>query len=174
MERKPEERSLPEQVRDRFMLVDRMHHCALDRNVAQTGLHRSQFFMLLHVSRCPEPPSQKELAQAMSISPAAVAVTLGKLEAAGYIQRETASGDSRRHCVRVTEKGQALLDATRRLAFGVDEVMFRGFSEEELTQLFYGLAKMQDNLRALQEGRISLPDEPTFGPPPRCRKDDEK
>jgi DNA-binding MarR family transcriptional regulator len=173
MEPKQESRTMLEQARDRFMLVDLMHHCALDRNVAQTGLHRSQFFMLLRVSRCPEPPSQKQLAEEMSISPAAVAVTLGKLEAAGYITRETASGDSRRHRVCVTEAGRALLESTRRLAFGVDEVMFHGFSDAELEQLFNGLTKMQENLRALQEERLSLPEEPSIGAPVPCRKDDE-
>jgi hypothetical protein len=59
------------------------------------------------------------------------------------------------------------------LAFGVDEVMFRGFSDEELAQLFHGLTKMQDNLRALQEGQITLPEEPSLGPPMPCRKEDE-
>ena len=165
MEDRVYERTFPERVRDRFLLVSRLHHCALDRNASASGLHRSQFFMLNHLSRCENTPSQKDLAEVFEISPAAVAVTLKKLEKQGYITRESACGDSRRNEIRLTQAGRALLDSNRRLAHGVDELMFQGFTDEELHQLSHCLTKMYENLRGLQDGRLVIPHEPTFGPP---------
>ena len=167
MEERAYERTLPEMVRDRFIVVNRMHHCALDRNVSEVGLHRSQFFMLRHLAMSEEPPSQKDLAEAFEISPAAVAVTLKKLENQGLIVRDSAAGDSRRNEIRVTDAGRALLDANRLLAQGVDELMFYGLTEEELHSFSRSLTKMYENLRGLLEGRLSPPTEPTFGPPVR-------
>ena len=167
MEEFEDKRTLPETVRDRFIVVNRMHHCALDRNVSAAGLHRSQFFMLRHLARCTDTPSQKDLAEAFEISPAAVAVTLKKLEAQGYIVREVAAGDSRRNEIRVTDAAREFLDSNLRLAQGVDELMFRGLTEEELRLFSHCLTKMYDNLRGLQEGQLTIPPEPTFGPPVR-------
>lgn len=162
MEKRQYLRTLTEQARDRFIVVDRMHHCALDRYMADSGLHRGQFFMLNHLARCPSPPSQKELAEALVISPAAAAVMLKKLEAQGYILRDAAEGDNRSKVIRLTEKGSALISSHCLHARGVDEVMFDGFTEEELTQFSRCLEKMYENLRGLQEGQRAVPPKPSM------------
>ena len=155
-------RTLTEQARDRFIVVNRMHHCALDRYMADAGLHRGQFFMLDHLARCPSPPSQKELAGALEISPAAAAVMLKKLEAQGYILRDVAKDDNRSKVIRITAKGRERIFSHFRHARGVDEVMFDGLNEEELTQFSRCLTKMYENLRGLQEGQRTVPEQPSI------------
>ena len=53
--------------------------------------------------------SQKELSDAMRISPASVAVSLKSLERGGYVEKLSDEKDQRRKAVRLTDKGRAAL-----------------------------------------------------------------
>ena len=67
--------------------VMRRHHACIERRVADLDIHHSQHRLLLHLARFESIPSQKEIAETMGISPAAVAATLKRLEREGYIAR---------------------------------------------------------------------------------------
>ena len=99
----------------KFIALDREHHRLLEREVGASGMHRSQHAMLLYIKRCSHAPTQKELAELLLISPAAVAVTMKKLENAGYIERKSDENDSRRNSVSLTEKGEEILTNTKKL-----------------------------------------------------------
>ena len=70
-----------------FIKADIMHRRAIEQWATDAGMHRSQHRMLMYLTRCKGTPSQKDLAKHFDISPAAVAVTLKKLENDGYIER---------------------------------------------------------------------------------------
>ena len=74
-----------------LLLVTRLHHSEIERRIASLGIHHSQNRMLLRLSCGDGTNSQRELADAMNISPAAVTATLKALEREGYITR--AMGD---------------------------------------------------------------------------------
>ena len=63
--------------------VMRRHHACIERRVADLDIHHSQHRLLLHLARFESIPSQKEIAETMGISPAAVAATLKRLEREG-------------------------------------------------------------------------------------------
>ena len=67
--------------------------------------------------------SQKELAEHLGISPAALAVSLGKLEAGEYVAKEVSDSDSRVKTITITEKGRALVADSKRIFDGIDDEM---------------------------------------------------
>lgn len=130
-----------------FLYTDRLHRAAIEQALGDLGIHRSQHRMLFHLSRAGGELSQKALAEELDISPAAVAVTLGKLEAAGYIRRTADQGDGRCKTIAVTPEGEALLLAGRSAFAEVDLAMFAALSDEELSEFSSMLHRMQEALK---------------------------
>ena len=129
-----------------FITVNRMHHIQVERRVACLGIHHSQHRMLMYLSHCDAMPSQRELADAMGISPAAVTATLKCLEKEGYISREMTAEDNRRNRVCITEEGRRKVSESHAIFESVDSTTFDGFTEEELSDLRTLLSRMLSNL----------------------------
>ena len=130
----------------RFIRLDRMHRRAIEREVGEMGLHRSQHRLLMTLSHGEEMPSQAELARRLDISPPAVAGALGRLEKGGYILRTEDKEDGRNHKVRLTEKGESILKSTRQRFDSVDRTMFEGIGEQELKMFCDLVDRMGQNL----------------------------
>lgn len=137
----------------KFIALDREHHRLLEREVGASGMHRSQHAMLLYVKRCSHAPTQKELAELLLISPAAVAVTIKKLETAGYVERKSDERDSRRNSITLTKKGEKILLDTKKLIDVIDRRMFEHFTPEEYDVFTRCLDKMQNNLAEFEKER---------------------
>ncbi len=133
-----------------FIATDKLHRRAIERRATEIGLHRSQHRMLMYLSRCDTTPSQKDLAEHFDISPAAVAVTLKKLESDGYIERGKCScrQDSRFNEIKITELGRDATLQSIKYFKHIDELSFKDFSDSELEELISLLNRMQDNLRS--------------------------
>ena len=129
-----------------FVCVSHMHHAAIEGKVSKLGFHHSQHRMLMHLARYEHIPSQRELAEAMGISPAAVTTTLKRLEKEGYISRSVTDEDNRRNEIRITDEGLAAIKESRALFEAVDNGMFRGISEEELRSFTDILERIKENL----------------------------
>ena len=91
--------------------------------------------------------SQRELSDAMHISPASVAVSLKSLERGGYVEKLPGEADQRRKAVRLTDKGRAALAACHQIFREVDRRMFGGFTPEEMEQVRAFQLRMLHNLR---------------------------
>ncbi len=109
--------------------------------------------MLMHISRVDNIPSQKELAEHFKISPAAVATTLKKLEADGYIERSksTEFRDSRPNEISVTEQGRKIAEDAEKYFRFVDTSTLGGFDDEEIRLLVSMLDRMQENLHKIED-----------------------
>lgn len=122
-----------------------IHRCRITKSASKVGLYFGQPMIIQYISdhdRC----SQKELAKALHISPASAAVSLKRIEKAGFIIRSQDEKDSRKNHLSVTKKG---LDAVRefhKICKTTDEEMFRGFSEEERETLHSLLKRLHKNL----------------------------
>lgn len=114
-----------------FRLADQTIKRSIDKKVEGTGIYRSQHRLLMMLGRHPE-SSQTELADKLEISPAAVAVSLKKLEKAGYISRQSTESDNRVNHVTITEKGRSAIDTSVVYFKELEGAFFEGFSEEEL------------------------------------------
>lgn len=81
-----------------------MKRC-IDRKVKDTGVYRSQHRILMMLGAHPD-FTQTMLAEKLEVSPAAVAVSLKKLEKSGHISRACDELDNRMNRVVITEKGK--------------------------------------------------------------------
>ncbi|MBP3437646.1 MAG: MarR family transcriptional regulator [Clostridia bacterium] len=140
----------------RMHQIGRMHHTLCENTIAGFGIHRSQHMILMRLYK-EDGVSQKDLAERMQVSPAAMAVSLKKMENSGYIRRAASLPDSRTKQIFITEKGKAIVEETRRYFDSIDQKMFSGIAEEDYDAAFGILEKILANLeKALQEERKNV------------------
>ncbi len=141
-----------------MLRTDHMHRALIESRAHEIGVHRTQHRILMHLARNESLPSQKELADHLDITPAAVTGALKKIERDGYIER-TLGQDSRYNELRITDKGRELVKLTRKLFSEADMAMFEGFTEQEISAYIQSLEKIQNNIRV------------RIGEVPRCHKE---
>ena len=139
-----------------FICTDRMHKSFVDRCISELGIHRSQHMILMHLASSGELPSQKELAEHLDVSPAAVAVALKTLEGDGYIKKESVENDSRLKKIVITDKGKVTVEKSRAIFSAIDTAMCSGLSDEELDNMRIYLEKMREGLKSLKVGENQL------------------
>ena len=134
-----------------FITANILHRRTIEGWANDAGMHRSQHRMLMYLTKCESIPSQKDLAKHFDISPAAVAVTLKKLESDGYIERGKCSerSDSRFNEIRITDRGRDAALQSRKYFQHVDCEALKDFSEEELALFTSFLERMSQNLKSI-------------------------
>lgn len=133
--------------------LNQAHRAAVQAELNAAGLGEVGHPMLLTIlqSSCGQDPegqchAQRDLAQLLHISSAAVATSLKSLEKGGYIRREPGS-DARRNRVILTQKGQNAVTGCQHAFAAVSQRMLFGFSPEEREQLLSFRRRMLHNLR---------------------------
>lgn len=119
---------------DLFRNADKIIKRTIDKKVEDTGVYRSQHRMLMILGKHPE-ISQTELAEKLEISPAAVAVSLKKLEKSGYISRQANENDNRVNHVAVTEKGRLTIEVSIQYFKEMENALMKDFTMEEMEAL---------------------------------------
>ena len=135
--------------------TDHMHKALIDARVGDLGIHRTQHRILMHLAIHNKLPSQKELADHLNVTPAAVTCALKKIEKDGYIARSLGH-DNRYNEISITEKGRDLVIQTKQLFSEVDASMFEGFTDEELDTYISCLEKLQANIKKQCERKESI------------------
>lgn len=118
-------------IMDWFRKADRNIKRTIEKKVEHTGVYRSQHRLLMMLGRHPN-CSQSEIAEKMNISPAAVAVSLKKLEKSGHINRRCDENDNRVNAIEITEKGKMTIAVSEEYFREIDSALLKGFREEEL------------------------------------------
>lgn len=129
-----------------FMQADKMHRRLCEKKIGRLGIHRSQHIMLMVLSHFNRSVTQKELSARLNISAAAAAVSLRKLEAAGYIERASSGGDKRCNEVKITDSGKEIVKKSREIFDSIDVLMTLGVTDEELDAFIGTVKKMEENL----------------------------
>lgn len=135
----------------KFRRADAAFKRLIERRVKDTGVYRSQHRLLMHLN-CQPNCSQVELAEQLEVSPAAIAVSIKKLEKGGYIRRETDESDNRVHQVTITPKGEQVIQKSITMFQEVEAQMFAGFSDEEMERMGDFLERIYHNLGAPRKG----------------------
>lgn len=104
-------------------------------------------FMLKERGREGRVSAQRELADALHVSPATIAMSLRSLERAGYVEKLPDPTDQRRKAVCLTPKGEMAITICVKAYEQVEHGMFQGFSPEELSQVHNYHTRMLRNLR---------------------------
>ena len=128
----------------------RLHHRIVERRIDGLGVHHSQHRMLMKVARLGRSASQKDIAEAMDVSPACVARTLKRLSAEGLVEK-TGGADGRCNEIAILPKGKALVDDSLAVFRQIDGEMFDGVSGEELAAVTGVLRRIQGNLSAMEQ-----------------------
>lgn len=134
-----------------FQSVERARKQAIQTELSRRGLgtlgQPMILFLLKEKGREGRIAAQKELSDAMHVSPATVAVSLKSLEREGYVEKLADETDQRRKAVRLTPKGEAAIQRCVQVFEAVDQSMFEGFRPEETRQACGYLMRMLHNLR---------------------------
>lgn len=133
----------------KFMVVARKHRTAVENGMSDIPIHGSQHHILGALAASCGDISQKEIAKILKISPAAVAVSLKKLENGGYIKREPSEEDGRFNKTVITEAGLEVLERGKKVFSEVDKQSLDGFSPEEKKTLDSYIMRISDNLSEL-------------------------
>lgn len=135
--------------------LNQAHRAAVQTELNAAGLNEVGHPMLVSILQSAgEDPegqcqAQRELADLLHISPAAVANSLKCLERDGYVRREPWPKDARRNRVILTEQGADAVEGCRKVFRRVAARMMDGFTPEELEQLAQFQRRILDNLTRL-------------------------
>jgi DNA-binding MarR family transcriptional regulator len=141
--------------------VNHTHRAAVQAELNAAGLGEVGHPMLLSIlsSACDRDQegmchAQRELADMMHVSPAAVANSLKSLERGGYIRREPGVKDARRNQIIVTPKGVDAVTQCVQILDRISQRMMSGFSQEETEQWMGFQRRMLDNLLSAQQNQV--------------------
>lgn len=127
-----------------------IHRRIMESSLEKVGVFQGQHRILMELSEN-EYHSQKEIAAAMKVSTATIAIALKKLEKNGYINKITDEEDNRLNIIVITEKGRNVIEMSRQLFDDIDSTMFAGFSYEEKINFVNMLDRIEDNLLRYEE-----------------------
>ena len=132
----------------KMIIANKTHKKAIETVAVDIGIHRSRHQALMRLARHDTVKSQKEIAEELEITQAAMTVTLSKLERDGLIKRN-AGKDSRFNEITVTEKGKEIVEKSKAHFSSVDAAAFEGLTDDELQTFEICLDKIQKNLTEL-------------------------
>ncbi len=128
-----------------FISISVIHRCRITKSASSVGLYYGQPMILEYV-KAHDKCSQKELANAVHISPASAAISLKRIEKAGFLTRVADEKDPRKNHISITQKGEKALLEFHKICNTTDKEMFKGFSEEEKKILHSLLLRLHENL----------------------------
>ena len=115
------------------MLLYRAFHAQrnyLRPYLAEIGLEVGQPKLITYLASH-EPCRQRELADYFEIDSAAVSRMLDSLEKGGFITRKVDEGSKRSNRITLTDKGRRAQQSWQKHCRDIEEIMLKGFSEEE-------------------------------------------
>lgn len=114
----------------------------------ENGHYRGQY-RLLRLIMDNDGIIQRDLADQMDMRPSSMTEILARLEQMGLIRREPDEKDQRVVHVRLTDAGRAMAGEAAGAAEGLTGEMFKGMSDEEVSELLRLTRKLEANLDAM-------------------------
>ncbi len=90
--------------------------------------------------------TQNELAKALEVSPASIAVSIKRMQKNGVVEKIADDNDLRCNRISLTEKGREMTKEMHRKFDQIDKIMFADFDENELSALKGYLDRVYNNL----------------------------
>lgn len=122
------------------------HKQCMMRLLADHDIHFGQPPLLITLKRQGGTGNQNDLAKALNVSPAAITVSLKRMEKAGMVRRVTDPDDLRSNRIELTELGLRAADQSHAILYQITEHLFSGFTQEQFTQFIFLYEQMRDNL----------------------------
>ena len=116
------------------------------------GLTASQSEVIRYILKHDSQPiTAIELIENLQLSQSTIAGILQRLEAKGFIIRETHQNDNRKSIILPTEAGFQLREALKETALETEEFLLNGMSETEKSQFGYLLQKALNNMNDMKQ-----------------------
>ena len=132
--------------------IAREHRKTVEKRICSLGIHPSQHHVLMHLAMngaC----TQNQIAEAVEVSAAAMAVSLKKLEKGGYIEKRISEFDGRSNLIALTAKGEEVVQQSKLMFEEVDQRMFEALTEEQQNQLHEYMEQIINNLKTMEENQ---------------------
>jgi DNA-binding MarR family transcriptional regulator len=133
---------------DRVLELALLVNVDMSRGLAARGLTESRTRVLWELLQR-GPSTQRELADALQVSPRNVTGLVDALVATGFVSREPHPSDRRATLVRFTERGAETADALQRDQQEYARVLFDGMPQARLADFVRGLDAVLDRMREL-------------------------
>ena len=129
----------------RMNKLNLVHRILIHRLAVKNELYFGQFPILEYVNshdNC----TQKDIADYLQISPPSIATSIKRMQKAGFLYKVNDENDLRCNRISITQKGLMAFKTCKDDFNAIDEQMFKGFSTEELEQLYSFFGRIHDNL----------------------------
>lgn len=113
-------------------------------------------FPILEIICKNEGCTQKYIAESLMVSQASIALSVKRLAKAGMIEKTVDEQNLRCNRIYPTEKGRSMRAELSAMYCAVDEMSFRGFTDEEIAVIDGLFSRMIDNLSEDRKGEISI------------------
>lgn len=124
------------------------------KKLSELGLYFGQIGIVNHIMQNPG-CTQIDVAHAMSVSPASIALSTKRLEKAGVITREVDEKNLRCKRLKLTEKGKVIAKKAKEIRDEQDRKMYEGFLDNELELLNKFIDRITLNLTKEKENIVS-------------------
>lgn len=138
---------LKKQLNDELNLMHIRKRYLIDKRLDEKEIYFGQPPILCFLRESPG-ATQKDIAEALHISPPSIAVSVKRMEKSGLICRETDKNDARRNNLFLTEKGVEQDDFARATFDSIDETLLSNLTDEEIECVLKVIKKMNGNLSA--------------------------
>ena len=109
-----------------------------------------QFFAIICINMCKEPPTLKELSDILGSSHQNVKQILLKLEKKSFIQFQTDDADKRKQRIVLTDYCREFCERNDEMSKSIMEKMFDGVTEKEVATTIQTIIKIEKNLRGYE------------------------
>lgn len=125
---------------------------AFNRRASALGVTRAQWKVLFRLTRFPG-LRQVELADMLDVEPITLCRIVDRLEEAELVERQRDPEDRRAWRLHVTDKAKPLVERLKSLGSELVDEAFADIDRSELDQVRSVLARVRENVAAVQRGR---------------------
>ncbi len=122
------------------------HKQCMMRLLADHDIHFGQPPLLITLKHQGGTGNQKDLAKALHVTPAAITVSLKRMEKSGLVRRVPDPDDLRSNRIELTDLGLQAAEQAHNMLFKMTEQLFADFTQEEFSQFISYYQRMRDNL----------------------------
>lgn len=130
--------------------VTRLMRKHFDRRAERFNLTRAQWRALKRLSHS-EGMTQSDLAEMIEMEPIAVGRVIDRLQKAGFVERRADPHDRRAWRLYLTARAHAVVGDMESISTGLYRDAQKGISAADLKTMMSVLARMKDNLNALED-----------------------
>ena len=127
--------------------IHSLHKQCMSRLLCDQNIHFGQPPLLFTLQKQGGTCNQNDLAKELKVSPAAIAVSLKRMEKAGLVHRVQDPTDLRSNRVELTERGMYAAEQARLHMRKIMERAFLGFSNDDYGQFISFYQQMCTNLK---------------------------